>query len=449
MKGNTMPRKKQLIKEEKPFGGNNLVYIAKFQRPDTKIKKETVQTDGTGDMVIDHPYDTDRGDLIFYYDQMTNYNSYHARCIRVKTDTTVGLGMSFGSKDDTAILNRLSSINDKGQSFNEVVARWILDFYTNGNGFLEIVRSTNGFIQELYHMPSVLMQIYPRGSKYQFKYDSTEGKSVNLNKYEFGKKEIGSTVLHIMNPTQANRHYGLPDWRGAISDIELSYYANLYNQKFFINSGVPDLAIVVEGGEFDEPTKNEVISFLQSNIKGVLNAHRTLYLPVNNKDITIKFEKLAMDQKDQDGSFDKLKARTRDDIISAHGVPPRLVGIVTAGQLGGGGEVEGQLKIFQEITIAPNQSLTETKLDPIVKEMEFPTAELKFAKMDTNIQERRSEYYPNMVQAGILEVNEAREALGLEPLSDEELQPKTRDIFSDDENFMDDLEKVRKALDAS
>ena len=257
--------------------------------------------------------------------------------------------------------------------------------------------------------------------------------------YRKGDKE-SNTLLHFANYTQEDRHYGLPDWRGCIPDIELDYYAALYNQKFFINSGIPDLVIIVEGGQFDEDTEKKVVSFFQANFKGIENAHRTLYLPVNSENIKVRFEKLTVDQKDRDGSFEKLRAQCRDNIVSAHGVPPRLIGVVTSGQLGGSGEVHGQLRIFKEITIEPRQSLFEMKLSPVTDEM-IPGTKIEFQEMDVSIQEKDSDYYPAMVQAGILDVDEAREELGYPPFEEKENQTEKSEL-----RLVKTLESMRKSL---
>ena len=58
-------------------------------------------------------------------------------------------------------------------------------------------------------------------------------------------------------------------------------------------------------------------------------------------------------------SFEKLFDKKTLEIVSAHGVPPRIVGIITAGSLGGGGEYQAQLKSLKEVTIRPKQVLVE------------------------------------------------------------------------------------------
>ena len=66
---------------------------------------------------------------------------------------------------------------------------------------------------------------------------------------------------------------------------------------------------------------------------GVKNAGRVLLMEDENDRVEIKFEKLNLDVKDL--MTTKPFEFFRDVTVASHGVPPRMLGIVTAGQLGG------------------------------------------------------------------------------------------------------------------
>ncbi len=425
-----------MTEEKKAFGGAKVIYIGH------PVRKESAQNEPMFEDEIARPADASRGDLIEYYSNLIGWNSYHARCIRVKADCTVGLGINAINKSPEEARKMFSQVNERGESLMEVIGPLALDLESTGNACLEVVRNRAGKVGELYYCPSALITQRRRGAKKPFVYRNGADK-VEFPAYKMGARDENS-LLYFRNATNQTLYYGLPDWRGAVPDIELDYYAALYNKNFFINSGIPDLAIIVEGGEFDEETEKKVVEFFQQNLKGVENAHKTLYLPVNDGEIKVRFEKLAMDMKNQDASFDKLRSRTRDNIVSAHGVPPRLVGIVSSGQLGGSGELHGQLSSFQEITISPRQALFHNKLSPVLEEM-FPSLEWAFEKMDTSIQEKDSEYYPAMVTAGILTKDEAREALGYEATGENPEEEEEEDE-SPRIRLVKTLEDIRKGL---
>jgi len=399
----------------------------KAQTIRTQIFKESAQVDTQYLDEIQHPYDSLRGDLLEYYNSLTSLNSFHARALRVKTDCICNLGYDLIGVDTTTAKEFLNQVNEQGQTFEEVLARVVLDFETTGNGYLEIVRNKAGIVSELYFCPSVLVTRRPRGAKTAFFYNS------NYNRIEFnrfteeykGKPEL----LDFANYTQNDVYYGLPDWRGCVLDIELDYYASIYNQKFFLNSGVPDLAVIVEGGKFDEETEKKIVAFFQNNLKGLNNFHRTLILPIDDPSVKIRFEKLAMDNKE--GSFDTLRARCRDNIISAHGIPPRIMGVVSSGSLGGGNETQGQLKIFKETVVNPKKTLLEIKLNYVLKAMGFNVV-LQFRELDSDLQESNSTYYSTLTSCGILSIDESRAALGYnEPKKEDLNKPKKENIAVD------------------
>lgn len=394
------------MKDDKAFGGARVIYVAR-QEP---LEKTSGQKEETSGEEIDQPSDNNLGNLIEYYSKLTRYNSYHSRCLRVKVDCTVNLGIDVIDGNEERVRERLNEVNEFGHSLIEVLTRVALDFEMTGNGYLEVVRGKGGQAEELYHMPAKQVYARPRGSDVPYRYKPVQGDPVPYHRFRLDEKETHSLVA-ILNYTTESKYYGLPDWQGCASDIELDHYATQYNRQFFINSGVPDMAIVVEGGAFDEATEKAVVEFVRSNFVGVQNAHRILYLPIKDQNVNIKFEKLAADLKNRDMSFKDLRAQVRNNILSAHGVPPRLMGVMSSGQLGGSGEVHGQLKIFKDITINPRQTLFEAKLAPVLQSMGI-NGKIQFRKLDTDVLEENSTYYPAMVSTGILDIAEAREELG-------------------------------------
>jgi len=425
------------------ISGAKVIYVA-------HVRKESKQPEIDGDIqYVDRPKDDERGDLVRYYHVTPSFNSFHARCLRVKSDCTVNLGIDFEEESDEKrkeYEEQLTKVNDEGQTFQEVISRVSLDYETTGNGYLEIVRSEDGNIAELYHSPALNMYRRRRDQEFPFVFIGPEGKKQNFLRFETDQEKAPdgdiTEMIHFQNYCNMSKYYGLPDWRGALPDIEVDYYSVRFNQKFFLNSAIPDLAIITEGGELDEDAEKEVRDFFQTSFKGIDNAHRTLYLPLKEEGVTVRFEKLAMDTKDIDGSFDKLRARCRDNIVSAHGVPPRLVGIVASGQLGGGGEIHGQLKIFQEVTINPRQDLFEVKLKPVTQLMGIES-DWKFTEIDTKIQEKDSELYPALVGSGILDVNEVRVELGYpEKEEEDDIETPQQRAAQETEELIEGLEKM-------
>lgn len=346
--------------------------------------------------------------------QYTNRNPYHCSCLQVKANCNLGLGYTVMGLSDAAeaqVEDRLSAVNPS-QSLHDVLTKIALDYEIFGNAYLEVVRNKRGEVAELYHLPALLAWIRPQGAGVLYENE--------VNRQEYPHYAVGSqdshSVLHFANYSPIDRHYGLPDWLGCLPILNLDYYATSYNQKFFSNSAMPDMAVVVEGGALDEAAEEAIVEFFQTNFKGLDNAHRTLFLPVGTPDVKVRFERLSTELRD--GAFDRLLQLCRDRVISAHRVPPRLVGVSQPGSLGGTSEVFGQLSIFQDLVITPRQNYFAARLSSVIQDMGYPEAYLRFNTIDTTAQETDSDYYSKLVSAGILTINEARQELGYPELQE-------------------------------
>lgn len=446
-------------KKAEAFGGAKVIYKASI----VEMRKESIQEKkglkALDDIIARPTLEDGETDAIDYYTATVDKNSYHTRSITVLANSTVGLGMNFEEGSNIKKINaRLASVNRYGFSFTEVINRVAQDHFLSGNGYLECVPGRGGKIEELYSMSA--KNIFRKQTDAenqddsQFYYlDPEDGQKTEM--WLFDPSNI-QPDRHYLIPfpewTATEKFYGLPGWRGALIDIELDYYAVLYQQGFFINHGVPDMAIVIEGAKFDKDTNDKVVEFVQANFKGPGNNNRILYLPISAKGVSVKFEKLSVDSKDQDASFNQLRNTSRDNIISAHGVPPRLAGIVTAGQLGGGGEVEGQLSVFQEITIDPKQVMFEQKLIPVLSSMDIGDVVFTFQKLNTDIKEKRSEFFPKMTQSGIMSIETAQKELGLDPEEEDKNMEKEKEknkpdpTISPELELVNNLEKIAKTI---
>ena len=272
----------------------------------------------------------------------------HQRCCQIKAEAAFGLGFeSFDKKLEQFVPDGASSL------FSQVG----MDIETYGNGFIEIVRAGTKIVG-LRHLPARTMMRTEKGFvQWIYKVDGF------LEISYFSSDE----VVHFRELCIGGLHYAMPNWIGAHGMIELVFAAIEYNASFFRNRAIPDYAIVVKNGNLGKAAKAQVKEFFQSTYGGIQNQHKALFIPLPTPDSDIQFQKITEDRKDAD--FLKLLDACRDRIIVAHGVPPRMLGIMSSGQLGGSGEVSGQIEVFDKITLAPKRRRFMEKLQPLFKEM--------------------------------------------------------------------------------
>lgn len=338
-------------------------------------------------------------------------SSEHSRAIVLKAEGAFGRGLIGQGAD---VLDRLC---DGGAA--ELFTGLGIDLECYGNAFLQIVTGSGGRIVQLRRLPAITMSRYRNGFLQRVPLPNGD-----LRRVTFSDAEI----LHLKDHSISGRNYGEPSWIGAQGMLELTRAAVQFNAAFFNNGAMPEYAVIFEGSTPPETQRKAIVDFFQRQFQGITNAHRTMVLHTSEGS-SVKFERLTDDVKD--GDFLKLLDAARDRIITAHGVPPRMLGIMSAGQLGGGGEITGQMFVFEHLTLAPRRARMMTRLQPIltrlglkaVKPEEADTApgNVAFQPLDLTPPDQDIPPLADLVSAGILSAEEAYAVL---PLS---ARPEKRD----------------------
>ncbi len=312
--------------------------------------------------------------LKFYY-----YNVYHQRSVKLKA--------SLLSQTSESNLDKYLPKNKFVKDFLYAV---ILDLETYGNAFCEKAGTLRDF--NLFHILGYQGRINKEEEIYQVS-DTLE--SIKLDGY------------HLKYYSPSTKYYGEPDYLSVLEQIDTTKSADSYNSNFFKNGARPGFGIVFENSSPNTEQMQAFKEFFGSNYKGFSNAHKSLVLHTGKSSegqapAKVRLEKLnAID----DMSFEKLKSVTRDEIIAAHGVPPRLVGVMAAGQLGAGKELIDQLHSFNETVIKHKIQVIEGFFENIGIKHKIQVLDVTNFKDDSDL-------VTNLVDRSILSVQEAKEILG-------------------------------------
>lgn len=321
----------------------------------------------------------------------------HGRAIHVKADTAFGGGLIGDSE-------KLEELFEAGAAGEFVLLG--LDLNAFGNAFLQVIRSSDGErIIGLRRLPAITM------SRFRDGYLQRIGKpNGDTRKVTFSAREI----IHLREPCIFGGRYSLPTWISAEGMLELALAATRYNASFFKNNAIPEYAVIFKGLTPSARQKQAIQEFFRNEHQGLDNAHRTLVMTTGEEG-SIEIKRLTADVKD--GDFLKLIDAARDRIPVAHGTPPRVLGIMTAGQLGGGGEVTGQLFTFEHLTLKPKRRLVLDQIRPLLKELGLKpgdaevglgNGEIAFRPLDLTPPDSDAQDLPGLVQTGIISAAEAR-----------------------------------------
>lgn len=449
--------------EELPGGLEGQRYEAKVIHKDARqgprrgrVQKESTQAEpGQQDMLRWRDPRISVEDLLYFYDVST----WHKRCVLLKTRLVGGLGWQLVTDDEdkapddahqaiTAFLDDPQQEREDGEpkrSFDDLVERYLIDYYATGNGYWEAPRQRAGdAVAEIYHLRA---QEARRAADLSEGYYQVRGGTEKAHFAGWGDTDADlNEVLHFECYDPQDPYYGAPEWLTAMGAALLDRTAVEYNTNLFRNGLVAHFAVVVEGGKLSDKQIDALKQFLNENAKGVDNAGRGLVLQNEGEDVTIKIESLNV-------GFEKMKFgegrdRARDEIIAAHGVLPRMVGVMEAGQLGGGGEMENQKRAFKESIIDPDQRKLERFINAtILDSFGEHKWRLKFNEMDITDRQADGEYYERALDSekGWMRREEVREREELPREEDEEdviekaleSPGKTADLFA----------SIRKALE--
>jgi hypothetical protein len=325
----------------------------------------------------------------------------HCRAIQIKAETAFGGGL-LGEK-----AAKFDDVCENGAA--ELCVALGLDLECFGNAFVQKIMSLDGKrLIELRRLPAVTISRFRGGFMQRILMPDGESKTITF---------AADEIAHLRVPCPLGKRYALPSWIGAEGMLQLAQSAIRFNASFFKNNAMPEYAVIFKGSQPTSDQKNAIRDFFRNEFGGLDNQHRTLVL-TGNEDTEIKIEKLTADMKDAD--FMRLLDAARDRMPVAHGVPPRMLGIMTAGQLGGGGEVSSQLFIFEHLTLKPKRRSLLGQLRPILALLGLrPGAntdalapdEIAFRPLDLTPPADDTAGLPELVQSGIVGVDEARSLL--------------------------------------
>jgi len=272
-----------------------------------------------------------------------------------------------------------------------------------GEFYAEIVRAGNGQVLRIRHLPAITMWRHIDEKRFMQVSYNARGQ---MNIVEFDADEI----IHVKSPIDLRAgFYGRPDWFSAREDIQLLTNSIKYNSNYFKNNGMPNTILLSNLG-LSEKAKNEFKEYLQSNFNGVENSHNTLYadFPPNDNPNTenTKFEVIQLNPRTKDAEFVKQMILARDSIVTAHEIPPRLMNIIDAGQLGGSGEANEQFKQFLEITIEPDQALMLAAFKQPFNELGISTNDIEFDTISLLKEEDTTQLEPPQAVTPIIPTQE-------------------------------------------
>ncbi|MHA7682277.1 phage portal protein [Cupriavidus sp. PET2-C1] len=219
-------------------------------------------------------------------------------------------------------------------------ARWVLDFLIFGNAYLE--RRDNVLGRPV--------SLEPALAKYM-------RRGIDLASYWWVQNwqqphefKPGS-VFHLLEPDINQEVYGLPEYLSALNATWLNESATLFRRRYYKNGSHAGFILYMT----DAAQKQEDVDALRQALKdskGPGNFRNLfMYAPNGKKD---GIQLLPVSEVAAKDEFWNVKNITRDDQLSAHRVPPQLMGIIPH-NTGGFGDAAKAAEVFACNEVKPLQ----------------------------------------------------------------------------------------------
>lgn len=326
------------------------------------------------------------------------HNVHHSTCIRAKTRALVGLGhVSEGDfedppepeftkdgvpkpkakkkrKEPSKVATALDPLCKF--SWQHTLLQLAEDYWGKGNCFLEVVRaSKNGPITGLHWLSARDVWIYfheRTGTKISYLVKGRLGGDIRMRAYGDLSPDpknasypaplsTRSEVIHIAAPSTLDRVYGVPQWLASGPLVELTQALHQHQFDFHVNRGVPEFLMMLSGGRVDKKTWAKIVETFDSWV-GLGNSHKASVFNIPDPNVKPEIIKLAMEGIANGTFFRDMSETLSTTIVSAHGVPPSLAGILIPGKMGASNESSNAMMVFQTLEIGPEQEHFETML---------------------------------------------------------------------------------------
>jgi len=372
--------------------------------------------------LIELPFNV--GSLLWMQDNCTYFDA----CVRqIATDVIAGgytLVPVEEGKDDEAerkeIEQLLNDPNNADETFLDIVHKCVIDWGVIGWWAIEVSRGTDGLVNGLFHVPAHTVRVHRSRRKYCQVRDTRKrwfirfGENLTVNEntgaeHKTSKHRANEIIFHGQYYAQ-NTYYGRPNILPAVGASAGLIGIRSYNLAFFENYGIPAAFVLLEG-EWEEGSAKLISDFLENEVKGSDNAHKTVVMEIAPGS-TVTWKPLAVEEKE--GHFVVYAKELRDEILSAYKMPPYRIGIAEVGKLGGTTAPTAD-RIYIQAVVEPLQRLFERLITAKIlnQGLGAESYRLQFHKIDTRDWDALVQRWERLFGMGVITPGWMAEQLGL------------------------------------
>ncbi len=219
-------------------------------------------------------------------------------------------------------------------------SKFALDYLVFGNAFAELRRNALGQPLRLETSPAKYTRRGVEDGVYWF-----------VNEWKEAHQFEADRVFHLIEPGVNQELFGLPEYLSALNSAWLNEAATLFRLKYYQNGAHAGYILYMTDAA-QSSSDIERMRQVMRDTKGIGNFRNLFMYAPNGKPDGIKI--LPLSEVATKDDFFNIKKASRDDLLSAHRVPPQMMGIIPD-SAGGFGDVEKAAKVFVRNELIPLQ----------------------------------------------------------------------------------------------
>ena len=398
----------------------------------------------------DYIFYGEKNDYPNYLLRIYNNSAKNNAIITGKVDYICGNGWTVKAEDEmqkAKAFGLIDRINTKQESLNELTKKLVTDLSIFGGYYLQVIWTKGtGEIAELYHVDYYKVRTNADNSEFYVSDNWIKNDNVNprpdFETYPAfdPNNTTGTQILYFKEYRAGANTYSLPDYRGAISYIELDISIGEYHLNTINNGMFSSKLINLNGGKVSQEEEDRIERQFKDKFAGSKNAGKFMLAFNDSKENEPSIIDLSGTELDK--HFDLLNKTVQQEIFTGHKVTsPMLFGVKTEGQLGGRSEMREASELFQNTYVNAKQQALEEVVNYLLKFNDI-IAELEIKKTEPiSFQFTEQIISQNMTQ------DEIREKLGLPPIEKVETDNSQQVINALNSLNPTILQKVMENLD--
>ena len=260
------------------------------------------------------------------------------------------------------------------EDLNSIYKKLLYDFVLYGGCAVEVIFDRKkDAIAELYHVDFAKLRCEKNDidGVVNGYYYSTDWLTYATKKTEYipafnVNEQNDRQILYVKEYRPGSYYYPLPSYVGALNYIATDCEISNYHLSHITNGMAPNYLINFNNGVPSEEERRKVRNQLVREYTGTDNAGKFILTFNDSAEQAPTVTTLSADNLDE--QFIQLQDTVLQNILSAHKVvSPLLVGIKTAGQLGGANELKNAYSIYYENVIRGIQDAVVGKLNYLLK----------------------------------------------------------------------------------